>query len=103
MREPRDNASMCDAHLIETSRALGSAPADLRCGYCDAPIHGEALYVECLLDDGSPGLYRFAYHEDCAWDMEHDDTAIDAHDGCFNYGTPLSVGDSPLTALAEGQ
>ena len=25
MREPRDNASMCDVHLIETSRALRSA------------------------------------------------------------------------------
>ena len=86
MREPRDNAPMCDVHLIETSRALCSAPADLRCGYCDAPIHGEALYVEGHLDDGSPGLYRFA-----------------SHDGCFNYGTPLSLDDCPLTALAEGQ
>lgn len=55
------------------------------------------------MDDGSPGLYRCAYHEDCAWDMEHDDTAIDAHDGCFNYGTPLSEDDSPQTAVAEAQ
>ena len=97
MPAPRDNAPMCNIHLVETSRALRLAPPHLRCCFCDATIHGEALYVEGHLDDGSPGLYRFAYHEDCAWDMEHDDMAIDAHDGCFNYGTPLSV----ETAIAD--
>ena len=82
---------MCEVHLVETSRALRPAPEGMRCCYCDAPIRGEAVYVEGQLDDGSPGLYRFAYHPDCAWDMEHDDEAIDAHQGCFSYGTPLAV------------
>lgn len=82
---------MCDVHLVETHRALRPAAAGLRCCYCDTPIQGDSLHVEGHLDDGSPGLYRFAYHPDCAWDMEHDDEVIDARGGCFDYGTPTAV------------
>ena len=56
------NGGMCDFHLVETLRALRPAAAGLRCGYCDTPIQGDALHVEGHLDDGSPGLYRFAYN-----------------------------------------
>ncbi|RCW65151.1 hypothetical protein DES41_11375 [Pseudorhodoferax soli] len=61
------------------------------CCYCDGAIAGEALWVEGYLDDGSAGLHRFVYHQDCAWDMEHDLDAIKAHDGCFSYGTAVEV------------
>lgn len=47
--------------------------------------------IEGYLDDGSSGLYRFAYHEDRAWDMEHDLAEIDAHDGCFSHGTATEI------------
>jgi len=82
---------MCDVHLVETSRTTCPAPAGLRCSYCGEPLRGPCVLVEGHLDDGSPGLYRFAYHEDCAWDVEHDDEAIDANEGCFDYGTPLAL------------
>lgn len=60
-------------------------------------MRGDCVLVGGHLDDGSPGLYRFAYHTDCAWDVEHDDEAIDANDGCFDYGTPLAL-DVPTDA-----
>ncbi|WP_406625389.1 hypothetical protein [Acidovorax sp. SDU_ACID1] len=85
------NANMCNVHLVEMSRLLRPAGPGLRCCYCETVIQGEAVHVEGNLDDGSPGLYHFAYHPDCAWDMEHDAEVIDARDGCFDYGAPLSV------------
>jgi hypothetical protein len=86
---------MCDVHLIETSRFSRDTPEDTRCCYCGERIRGQGVYVEGHLDDGSPGLYRFIYHEDCAWDMEHDLDEIEAHEGCFSYGEPVDV-SSPL-------
>lgn len=50
---------------------------------------GEAVVVEGHLDNGSPGLHRFVYHEDCAW--EHDLDAIDENDGCFSYGAATEI------------
>jgi hypothetical protein len=82
---------MCDVHLIETSRVLRHADEGLRCCYCETPIQGDAVHVAGHLDDGSPGLYRFVYHPDCAWDMEHDHEVVDARHGCFDYGEPLEV------------
>lgn len=93
---------MCDVHLAETRRVLGPAGAGLRCCYCGDPIQGEALHVEGRLDDGSPGLYRFAYHPDCAWDMEHDEEVIEARAGCFDYGAPISIVDAAEGAGAQG-
>jgi len=89
---------MCDVHLIETAREERTGAAGLRCSYCDDPIHGDYVHVEGRLDDGSPGLYRFTYHPDCAWDAEHDLDAIDAGAGCFDYGRPLdnqAAGSNP--------
>lgn len=95
------NGGMCNVHLVETARALRPAGAGLRCCYCETPIQGDAVHVEGRLDDGSPGLYRFAYHPDCAWDMEHDDDVIDARDGCFDYGTPISFDATDCAAQAQ--
>ncbi|WP_147283016.1 hypothetical protein [Pseudorhodoferax soli] len=82
---------MCDVHLVETSRLTCQVKAGTACCYCGEKIAGEGVVIEGHLDDGSPGLHRFAYHEDCAWDMEHDLEEIDEHHGCFSYGTPFEV------------
>lgn len=92
---------MCDVHLVETARKTGPVPSGTACCYFGASIEGDGVIVEGQLEDGSPGLYRFIYHDDCAWDMEHDDDQIDAHDDCFNHGVPVSVELGPPTA-AEG-
>ena len=86
---------MCDVHLVETSRRLCRVSAGAICGYCGGAIEDEGLFIEGHLDDGSAGLHRFVYHEDCAWDMEHDLDEIDAHDGCFSYGEAVEVVHSP--------
>jgi hypothetical protein len=83
--------SMCDVHLIKTLRETRHVKAGATCCYCGEKIAGEGVVVEGHLDDGSPGLYRFAYHDDCAWDMEHDLDEIDAHDGCFSYGMAVEM------------
>lgn len=94
------NRTMCDVHLVETSRQTCLVKAGTACCYCGAAICGEGVVIEGNLDDGFPGLHRFMYHEDCAWDMEHDLDEIDEHDGCFSYGTAVEVilpttGDAP--------
>lgn len=86
-----NNGAMCDVHLIETCREHRSRAQGLRCSYCASAIHGDYVHVAGHLDDGSPGLYRFVYHPDCAWDVEHYDEAIEASEGCFDYGQPLSA------------
>jgi hypothetical protein len=90
---------MCDVHLIETHRETRPAKAGTMCCYCSKKICGDGVVVEGHLDDGSPGLHRFAYHDDCAWDMEHDLDEIDAHDGCFSYGTAVEVIPAPMENL----
>lgn len=82
---------MCDVHLIETARHTSHVKEGTACCYCGGLVRGEGVVVEGHLDDGSPGLHRFVCHEDCAWDMEHDLDEIDAHDGCFSYGTAFEV------------
>lgn len=84
--------AMCDVHLVETFRAERTGAGGVRCSYCRAPIDGDFVHVEGHLDDGTPGLYRFTYHPDCAWDVEHDEGEIEAGQGCFNYGEPLDEG-----------
>ncbi|WP_229883187.1 hypothetical protein, partial [Pseudorhodoferax aquiterrae] len=82
---------LCDVHLVETSRHTSLELLGASCCYCGAVITGEGTVIEGHLDDGSPGLHRFVYHDDCAWDMEHDLDEIDEHDGCFSYGTAVEV------------
>ena len=98
----RDNALMCDVHLVETRRTTEPAPAGQRCSYCSEPLHGRCVIVAGYLDDGSQELYCFAYHEDCAWDMEHDDEVIETREGCFDYGTPLTIGALPTVVANVG-
>lgn len=96
---------MCDVHLIEISRAIrkvdDAAGLD-PCCYCSAPVQGEAVFIEGHLDDGSPGRYRFIYHSDCIWDMEHDLDEIDRNEGCFSYGSAIEVVDSTSEIAATG-
>jgi hypothetical protein len=54
-------------------------------------VTGEEVVVKGHLDDGSPGLHRFVYHGDCAWDMEYDLDEIDENDGCFSYGAATEI------------
>lgn len=79
---------MCDVHLVETARHTSRDLKGAVCCYCGAVIIGEGTVIEGHLDDGSPGLHRFMYHDDCAWDMEHDHDEIE-YDGCFSYGTAV--------------
>lgn len=89
------NEAMCDVHLVETSRQTCHAKAGTACCYYGAKLAGEAVAIEVHLDDGSPGLHRFVYHEDCAWDMEHDLDEIAENDGCFSYGAATEIIRSP--------
>lgn len=82
---------MCDVHLVETSRLICRARVGTACCYCGVKISGESIVIEGHLDDGTSGFHRFVYHEDCAWDMEHDLHEIAAHDGCFSYGTAVEI------------
>ena len=82
---------MCDVHLVEASRQTCHVKEGTACCYCGAKVSGEAVVIEGPLDDGSPGLHRFVYHEECVWDMEHDLDEIDEHDGCFSYGTATEI------------
>lgn len=79
---------MCDVHLIEQGREVRNLSA-YRCCYCGEPIPGQGTWVWGTLDDGTPGVFSFAYHTDCAEDMEWDAEAIEEGDGCFSYGSPV--------------
>lgn len=92
---------MCLVHLIETSRATRPVAARVPCCYCGALIANEGVFIEGRLDDGSPGLHRFVYHDECVWDMEHDLDEINAHDGCFSYGAAHEVLNTPLELQAQ--
>lgn len=91
---------MCEIHLVETAREDRQGAAGLRCSYCNRPNHGNHVHVDGCLDDGSLGLYRIAYHPDCAWDVERDNEAIEAGEGCFDYGQPLDHGTTDSLSKA---
>jgi hypothetical protein len=79
---------MCDVHLIEHSRKPREF-SGMACSYCGEHIIGKGILVSGSLDDGTPGVYEFAYHDDCVFDMEFDQAEIASNDGCFSYGRPL--------------
>lgn len=86
---------MCDVHLIEMGRERRKALTH-PCCYCGKAINGEGVYVWGRLDDGSPGLHGFTYHEDCVELMKYDTDDIDENDGCFSYGTPVESFEATL-------
>ena len=87
---------MCDVHLIESRREV-RGDVQGNCCYCNRPIEGDCIYVVGCLDDGTPGELAFAYHRDCAEEMQYDDEAIRENEGCFSYGAPLH--ERPLPRL----
>lgn len=85
---------MCTrAHLIENVREVRLlAGQSLRCGYCKRSIRDQNyVHLEGTPDDGAAQVYRFAYHEHCASDMELDCDVIERNDGCFSYGRPMAI------------
>lgn len=86
---------MCEVHLIESKRERCESIC-AACAYCEASISGPGIRVEGCLDDGSPGILEFFYHEDCALFMEYDQDEIAENDGCFSYGSPSRVIDGSI-------
>ncbi len=74
---------MCDVHLIEEINEERSALKAIRCSSCKRTIMKGARYqhVEGHLDDGSPGRWVYAAHEDC---YTYDCYEVN-EDGCFTW------------------
>lgn len=81
---------MCDVHLIEMGRTRRNL-LPYPCCYCGYEIKGAGIYVWGRLDNGSPGVHGFAYHDDCVNLVMYDTDDIEENDGCFSYGTPVET------------